>query len=300
MTVIYIAVFVILFIFCIPFRVVLFHPIKTVIYAARDFYQWLKYKKWNCMDYGYVNCFVGLFGKGKTLASVYFVRRQYIRYNNKRIYDFDRKKWVTQKVNVISNVDLDIPFVPFTGLQQIVDVSKVQKDFDYAHDVYTITLVLGDEFSVQLNSRNFKKNIDPLFLNTLLTCRHHHIAMVYNAQRFGHVDALLRQVTNYVIDCNKLWRIMVHKKYDAWDLENASSPTMCKPVGRFGWFISDQDFAAYDTLACVDNLVKACEEGDMLTEEEILKLQSSSVDTDNDSVTHASRRLRIKRKKNSA
>jgi hypothetical protein len=280
--------------------VVLFHPFKTVTYAARDFYQWLKYEKWNCMDYGYVNCFVGLFGKGKTLASVYFVRRQYKRYNNKRIYDFDRKKWVTQKVNVISNVDLDIPFVPFTGLQQIVDVSKVQRDYDNEHDLYTITLVLGDEFSVQLNSRNFKHNIDPLFLNTLLTCRHHHIAMVYNAQRFGHVDALLRQVTNYVIDCNKLWRIMVHKKYDAWDLENASSPTMCKPVGRFGWFISDSDFAAYDTLACVDNLVKACEEGDMLTEEEILQLQSSSVDTDNDSVTHASRRLRIKRKKNSA
>jgi hypothetical protein len=288
----FIGVFILLFICFIPFRVVVLHPIKTVYYALRDLIAWFRFRKWNNMDYGYVNCYVGLFGKGKTLASVHFVRKQYMRYNNKRIYDFDRKKWVTQKVNVISNVDLDIPFVPFTGLQQIVDVSKVQRDFDNEHDLYTITLVLGDEFSVQLNSRNFKHNIDPLFLNTLLTCRHHHIAMVYNAQRFGHVDALLRQVTNYVIDCNKLWRIMVHKKYDAWDMENASSPTMCKPVSRSGWFITNKDFAAYDTLACVDNLTKACEEGDMLTEDEILKLQSNSMESDNESVTNASRKLR--------
>lgn len=292
MTILVLLAFIVLFIFCVPFRIIVLHPFKTVFYAVVDLYKFFKYIQWHNMKYGFIICFVGLFGKGKTLASVHYVLKQYKRFNNKKVYDFDRKKWVTQKVNILSNVDLNVPFVKFTGLQQIVDISKTQHDYDLAHDTLTITLVLGDEFSVQLNSRNFKKNIDPLFLNTLLTCRHHHITLVYNAQRFGHVDALLRQVTTSVIDCDKLWRLMVHKEYDAWDMENASSPTMIKPKRSYGWFVRDKDFAAYDTLACVDNLTKSCEEGDMITEEEILKLQSNSMDADNESVNRGSRRLR--------
>jgi hypothetical protein len=205
-------------------------------------------------------------------------------------------KWVTQKVNVLSNVDLNIPYVKFEGLQQIVDVSKSQHDFDYANDLLTCTVVLGDEFSVQLNSRNFKKNIDPLFLNTLLTCRHHHITFVYNAQRFGHVDALLRQVTSSVVDCNKIWRFMVHAEYDAWELENASTPSLVKARRKFGWFIKDKDYNAYDTLACVDNLTKACEDGDLLTEEEILALQSNN-GSDFDAVSEPSRKAKRLRRK---
>ena len=51
-----------------------------------------------------------------------------------------------------------------------------------------------------------------------MTCRHHYISLYYTAQRFGHVDALLRQVTSY---CDKLWRFQRLKYYDAWELENA-------------------------------------------------------------------------------
>lgn len=256
------------------FRTIVFHPFKTVYNALVDVFVWFKYKKWRVLSSGFIICFIGLFGKGKTLASVHYVLKQYQKYNNKLIFDIDRKKWVRQVVKVVSNVDLNIPYVKFEGLQQIIDIAKVQHDFDYANDLLTVTLVLGDEFSVQLNSRQFKTNIDPLFLNTLLTCRHHHISIIYNAQRFGHVDALLRQVTSYVIDCNKCWRIMVHSKYDAWDLENANSPSMVRPLSRYGWFITNKDYKAYDTLACVDNLVKSVEDGDMITEDEIISLQS--------------------------
>ena len=80
------------------FRTVVFHPFKTVFYAFKDFLVWLKYKKWRVLNSGFIICFIGLFGKGKTLASVHYVLKQYKRYNNKRIYDFDRKKWVTQVV----------------------------------------------------------------------------------------------------------------------------------------------------------------------------------------------------------
>lgn len=287
---------IILLLVFVPLRVMLLHPFKTLFYTLKDLICWVLFCKWRNMKDGYIYCFVALFGKGKTLASVNYCMRQYKRYNNKKVFDPVRKKWVLQKVNIISNVELTIPYVEFTSMQQIVNISKCQKAYDDTHDTLTHTLVLGDEFSVQLNSRQFKSNIDPLFLNTLLTCRHHHISIVYNAQRFNHVDALLRQVTTYVFDCNKIWRFMVHSKYDAWDLENASSPIMCKPIRRFGWFIRDKDYNAFDTLACVGNLTKSCESGDMLTEEQIISLQSDN-GSDLDIVNRPSFKLRRRWKK---
>lgn len=289
--------FVLFFIFSTFFRTIVLHPFLTVYYAVRDFIKYLKERKWHFMKSGYIICFVGLFGKGKTLATVHYVLQLYKKYNGKKVYDPERKKFVLQRVNVISNVNLQIPYVEFTGLQQLVDISKTQHDFDLQNDCLTQTIVLGDEFSVQLNSRSFKSNIDPLFLNTLLTCRHHHITLVYNAQRFNHVDALLRQVTSYVYDCDKIWRVMCHKKYDAWDLECASSPSLVKPLRSFGWFIRNKDFAAYDTYACVGNLIKSCESGDMLSEDDILKLQAAATSADDEAVAHASRRLRKLRKR---
>ena len=261
--------------FSVVFRVLLLHPFKTVYNAVVDCLKWMKYKKWREIKMGQLICFVGLFGKGKTLSAVHYVVGKYKKYNGKKIYDPNRKKWVTQVVHIISNVDL--PYIPgverFEGLVQIVQAADRFKQLDDENDTLTCVLVLGDEFSVQLNSRKFKDNIDPLFLNTLLTCRHHHISLIYTSQRFNHVDALLRQVTQYVVSCDKIWRVMVHGQYDAFTLENATDPTLVRPLHRFGWFITNKDFAQYDTLACVGNLTKSCQEGDFLTEEEILSLQ---------------------------
>lgn len=264
-------------IFSVCFRVVLLHPVKTVCNLAVDCYEWIKYHKWYICKTGELIAFVGLFGKGKTLSAVRYVITKYKRYNDRKIFDANRMKWVTQKVHIISNVDLlTVPYERFEGLAQIVQASERFKKIDAENDTLTCIFVLGDEFSVQLNSRKFKDNIDPLFLNTLLTCRHHHITLVYTSQRFNHVDALLRQVTSFVVACNKCWRIMVHGEYDAFALENATDPTLITPLRRFGWFISNKDFGAYDTLACVDNLTKSCKEGDMLTEEQILALQQNN------------------------
>ena len=256
-------------------RVVLSHPASTARYGVMDIYRYIKYKMWRNCGTGQLLCFVGLFGKGKTLSAVHYIVGKYKKYNDRMVYDFDRGMWVMQKVHVISNVELAIPYEKFESLSQIVHVAETMREKDKLHDTRTVTLVLGDEFSVQLNSRKFKDNIDPLFLNTLLTCRHHHISLIYTSQRFNHVDALLRQVTSAVITCNKCWRIMVHGEYDAYELENAADPTQVKPRRRFGWFIYDKDYAAYDTLACVGNLSKSCKEGDMLSEDQILALQQN-------------------------
>ena len=269
--------FILLLVFSVVFRTIVFHPFKSVFYVVKDIYCYFRYQQWHNMKTGKLIAYVALFGGGKTLSVVHYVRGQYFKYNNKKVFDFTRKKWVTQKVHIISNVDLlDVPYERFESLAQIVNVAESFSKKDIENDTLTVTLVLGDEFSVQLNSRNFKSNIDPLFLNTLLTCRHHHISMIYDAQRFQHVDALLRQVTSHVISCTKVWRVVVCAKLDAWELENATSISNVKPMMRFGWFVRDKDYNAYDTLACVGNLSKSCKEGDMLTEDEILALQCNN------------------------
>lgn len=272
-------------------RVIVTHPISTVWYGVIDLYKYFRFHRWDECATGTISCYVGLFGKGKTLSAVHKVVSLYKRYNDKRIYDFNRKKWVTQKIHIISNVSLTIPYEDFVSMAQIVAVADRMRAVDEKNDTLTCTIVLGDEFSVQLNSRSFKSNIDPLFLNTLLTCRHHHISLIYTSQRFNHVDALLRQVTSYVYTCNKIWRIMVHEQYDAFDLDNASDPTLIKPKRRFGWFIKDAAFNAYDTLACVGNLTKSCKEGDMLTEEQILDLQRNNP-VNIDGIVNPSRKLK--------
>ncbi len=277
-------------------RVIVTHPISTVRYGVIDLYEYFRFHRWDECATGTISCYVGLFGKGKTLSAVHKVVSLYKRYNDKRIFDFNRKKWVTQKIHIISNVALAIPYEDFVSLSQIVAVADRMRSLDEQNDTRTCTIVLGDEFSVQLNSRSFKSNIDPLFLNALLTCRHHHISLIYTSQRFNHVDALLRQVTSYVYTCNKIWRIMVHEQYDAFDLENASDPTLIKPKRRFGWFIKDAAFNAYDTLACVGNLTKSCKEGDMLSEEQILELQRNNP-VNIDGIVNPSRKLKRASKK---
>lgn len=289
--------FALAFVFSITFRTLLLHLPKTVFYLLRDGYRYLRYRRWNECPTGLIRAFIGLFGKGKTLSAVHYVVSLFRQYNDKPVYDFKQKKWLVQKIHIISNVELlGIPYEKFVSLSQIVKVSNDYREKDLVNGTRTIHLVLGDEFSVQMNSRKFKDNIDAFFLNTLLTCRHHHISLFYTAQRFGHVDALLRQVTSDVIECGKSWRVMVWKKYDAYELENCSNPLLIRPLARSGWFISDKDFEAYDTLACVDNLSKSCSEGDMLTEEQILALQRATP-TDMESITNPSRKYLRKSRK---
>lgn len=258
------------------FRQLVLHPFKSAYKFFADCLKWMKHHEWNKLETGQLIAYIGLFGKGKTLSAVHYIITKYNRYNDKKYYDPSRGIWVTQKVHVISNVELSIPYEKFVGLAQLVQAAKRFKKLDEENGTVTCILVLGDEFSVQLNSRSFKSNIDPLFLNTLLTCRHHHISLVYTSQRFSHVDALLRQVTSYVVSCNKCWRYMVHEQYDAFQLENAADVTLVKPKRRFGWFIDDTAYNAYDTLACVSNLTKSCQSGDMLSEERILALQQNN------------------------
>lgn len=278
-------------------RCALFHPVKLVRFGAVDLFNYIKYQGWNNCPAGELVAYTGLFGKGKTLSAVHKVVSMYHQYNGKQIYDRDRKAWVTQRIKVLSNVALQIPYDDFVSLQQVVHCAEKNGEYDKEHDTLTVTLVLGDEFSVQMNSRNFKSNIDPLFLNTLLTCRHYHISLYYTAQRFGHVDALLRQVTSSVIECDKLWRFQRQAVYDAWEMENATNSNLLTPLARKCWFVTNKDYNAYNTLACVGNLQKSFKAGDMMSEEEILALRRNEQQTNMEGVVKPSRKWRRSQRK---
>lgn len=281
---------------CPKVRCAFFHPVSTVYYGSKDLYYYFKHNLKNLYPTGELVAYVGLFGKGKTLSAVHKVVSAYHAYDGLPVWCPRRHKMVTQRVKVISNVSLSIPYEDFVSLEQVVLDAERKAEYDDANDTLTITLVLGDEFSVQLNSRNFKKNIAPLFLNTLLTCRHYHISLYYTAQRFMQVDALLRQVTSYVVDCDKTWRLQGNNEYDAWEMENAANVSLLRPIRRRAWFVRDRDYNAYNTLACVGNLKKDMQEGAMLSEAEILALQVNQNQTNMDGIMKPSRRwLRTRR-----
>ena len=278
-------------------RQIVFHPLQTMVHAVKDSYYYIRHKGWNTCPVGALDIYCGYFGSGKTLSLVHKVVHLYQRYNNKPVWCSRRKKFVTQKIVILSNVDLSIPYVKLTSLSQVVNMSKLSPAIDDEKDTLTVTIVAMDELSVQMNSRSFKDNFNAYFLNTLLCCRHYHISFFGSAQRFQHVDKLMRDVTHNVVQCKKVWRFQCWSLYDAWEMENAQNPEMIRPVKSGLWFVLDRDYNAYDTLAVVDNLQKKFEDGDILIESEILQNQAPESLPGLDAATSLSRKgkARIKR-----
>lgn len=69
------------------------------------------------------------------------------------------------------------------------------------------------------------------------------------------------------------------------------------PQSRSCWFVRDKNYNAYNTLACVGNLKKSMKEGDMMSEEEILKLQQNTQQPNMDAVNKPSKRWQRNRRK---
>lgn len=271
---VFLVVFVVLLVMFPSVRCAVCHPLLLISNFFRDLFRYLYRREYNRYGVGELVAYVGLFGKGKTLSAVHRVVSAYKSFDGKKVWCFRRGKIVTQRIKILSNVDLKtVPYERLVSLKQIVQAAEAQQAIDDEHDTLTMILVLGDEFAAQMNSRNFRTNIDGVFLNTLLTCRHYNLSIYYTTQRFQQVDALFRQVTSYVVDCRKVWRFMRLAAYSAWDLENASSPQLVAPFLRSCWFVTDSDYSAYDTFAVVDNLNHDVEGGVMMTPEQILALQ---------------------------
>lgn len=278
--------------FSVCFRLFMLHPIRAIINAVIDCFHYFYWRKYDLYEGGLLNCYFAHFGGGKTLSIVHYVSALFRRYNNKKVWDRGRKKFVLQKVHVISNVHLSgVPYEELCSLSQIVCCAWRNKKLDKEKNTRTVVLVLLDEASSQLNSREFKTNINADFLNTLITSRHFNMSLFYTSQKFKLVDALLRSVTQRCISCQKIWRFMVQKYYEADELEYAANPTLVDAYRRTGFYIKDKDYNAYDTLATVDKLKKSVDKGDMMTDEQILALRGN-INPDDDSIIHPSRKLK--------
>lgn len=287
-------VFGLLFFYSVLFRIAVTHPASSFGYGFIDVFNFIRYNLLFWAPTGKLDCYAAHFGGGKTLSVVHYVLQYYKRYNDRIVYDRSFGAFVKQKVHILSNVDFSsVPFEHLDSLSQIVSHAEHGKELDKQNAERTVYLVVIDEASVQLNSRNFKSNIDPTFLNTLLTSRHYHISILYTSQKFSLTDKLMRDVTQRVIHCKKIWRFMIQYVYDADDLEYASNIQLVRPIKKTGYFIRNKDYKAYDTLAVVGNLQKSIKDGDMLSEAEILALRAR--DLHDDAIMHPSMRLKKRR-----
>lgn len=262
------------FLFYFPFtRTLLFHPFKSVYYAFLDVYHFFAYKYYNIPPSGFIDCYCGLFGQGKTVSATQRIRSIYRKYNGKKFYSPKQKKWLTVDIRILSNVDfIGLPYEKMISMQQIVDWTAYAPDHREAF-LYTII----DEASSILNSRSFQSNFDFFSINALVTCRHYNLGLVLTSQRFLLIDKLAREVCQTVYQCKKTWRVIIHGIYDAFELENASNPTDVKPKLFRGIFCDDKVYGTYDTLATVGQIKKACQEGKMRSSEEILAATSPDV-----------------------
>ena len=268
-----------IFILCLLF--VLFTPFLRIIflnlpfvcfYAPVDLFLYFKRRSWRNLNTGKILCYCSPeFGGGKTLSAVEYIESLYKTYNNRRVYDFARKKFVTQKVDVYSNVVFEhIPFIRLSNLSALCDCASSNRIKDNLENTLTCSLFLIDEAGSELNSRSFKDNLNPLVMKELVTCRHNHISVVLTSQDFSLIDALMRRVCSAVIYAKKTWRICVHKFYDPKELENAGSYLLIKPRRSGGFFVRNKHYSAYDTFAIVDKLNKRFDTDDLLSESEIL------------------------------
>lgn len=282
-------------------RCIFFNPVKVIVNGSRDIYKYFRYKEYNNADYGYIRCYTAAagraFGSGKTLMAVHDIVTFYNRYNGKTVWCKRRKKFVMQRVFILSNVEIKaVPYVHMESLKQFVELSKTVDAYDDEHDTLTVTIALCDEASSQMNSREFKSNFDPLFLSTLLTSRHFKASFYLTSQKFFMVDKLMRSCVSTVYSTNKLWRFQRYNVYDAVELEDATNELMIQPLRRGCWFVMNIDYAAYDTFASVGKLLKDCEEGKMRSEAEILQMIGST-DSDVAAVNNFSRKYKRRHKK---
>ena len=170
---------------------------------------------------------------------------------------------------------------PFVTSKQLMDVRQPRQD---------VTIFVMDEIGAIWNSRDFKTNISTELLRNLLQVRKNKIYIIGTSQRFHFCDALLRQITANLVCVKKTWRIVRKLAYDPMDFENCNNIDMLKPLKVSYAWITNQDYASYDT----DERVERLRSDDLLPDDQILINQGAHV---NDlSASGLKRRYRHRRK----
>lgn len=204
------------------------NSIKLFTYAVRDVVDYIVHKGWKVWKGFGILIYIGMFGTGKTLSAVRYVINQAKQYN----------------LHVYSNIKLN--GIEYTELKNFKDIIDAPPD----------SIFLIDEISTLFNARDWKNfSIDLLF--QILQCRKNRKQLVCTAQRFQHVDKLLRDVTSEVVVCSKTWRFCHNQYYDAYDYENVSNGRLIKRIANVWYFATNAHYNAYDTSELIDNFKKA-------------------------------------------
>lgn len=292
-------VFFLLFLFVLPFRFFVLHPVQCFKYLFSDFYYYFKHKKYNDYPCGAFNAYDSysslVFGSGKTLSCVHQVIEDYRKYNNKLVYDRKYKRFVIQRIHILSNISFtSLPYEKLVNLGQVVKICEKYKNL---HDLFPdyeyrdCVIVCIDECQNQLHCRSFKDNLSPMLLKQLTECRHFNMSIYYDSPRFKQVDALLRQCTSLNIKCRKIWRFQLQKIYDAQRVED--EPDIKKiPCKKSCFFITNDLYNAYDSYEVVNNLIKAKDRNDLMNDTQILQLQQNQ---ENNTIINVPKKIKLKK-----
>ncbi len=267
--IILVIVFIYLFFLLPELRYSMFHLPKVSYNCFRDIRNWFKYKRYNeFTGFGKMVMYVAddkqPFGSGKSLNLVRAANNIYNQYNNLPVWSESEKKFVKQKIQIVSNVQLyGIPYIPFVSERQIIDLKTEEN---------VITIFLLDEVGTCFNSRDWKTNLTEDLLNSLLQQRKHKIAIWGTVQDFSLMDATMRKLTTYVYTCRKRWRFLVLKEYYAKDIERAQyNSTIVQQNKTLCRWATDKLYNSYSTNQIVEKLKKDTASGKMLTNKEILE-----------------------------
>lgn len=265
---------------------------RLIPFALHDIYFYFKHKNYNlCKENGKIrlNCASGtsVFGSGKTLDMVHRALKVYKKYDGKIVWDPEKKKYITQHINLFSNVELrNVQYIKFTDISQLIDIDS------YNFGSMDVSIFILDESGAIFNSRNYKDNISTEFLTSLLQSRKNKIALYMTSQRFIFTDKILREICSVVYQCRMWWRIVRIATYDAYQLENALNDSLIKPKRVHYWLATDKDFAAYNSYQLIENMRKVYKPGQYLSTSEIL--DKASVGGDMNRVTSWKRKYRPK------
>lgn len=225
---------------------------EFVYWKMIDLYRYIKDKQWNMFNGFGMHIYVGMFGSGKTSSMVYdayCICKQF------------------QQVTVLTNMTLcNFPkhtrIIKLTDYQQIITAPPN-------------TLILLDEISSIFNSRDWsKKGIPAPLLSMLLQVRKERKMIYATAQRFIHVDALFRQITFSVRDCDCfLGRWNRVDTYDGYEYEQSNVMRPAELIGRRRFIQSDRVRHLYDTMEMV-NKMKTTE---FISDKEILEKQGNTL-----------------------
>lgn len=245
-----ILVFILFFFFKNLIKIFLRLP-KLFYFKIYDIYKYFKNKEWRLFNGYGLHIYIGMFGSGKTLSLVKKAKKLAKQY---------------PYLTILTNIEL----IDFPYPERVFKLENYQQIIKSPPN----TLIVIDEISTLFNSRKWADFPIPL-LYQILQVRKNKKMIIATAQRFSHVDKLLRDVTTTVIDCNcLLGRLTFNTTYDACDYENTNL-YLPKPLNFNVFVATNKLFNSYDTFEIVDNSSK----DKFLSNSEILENRMYSVTT---------------------